>query len=384
MSEPAMIAGPWRPVRRGVRGGITATGRGLALAGLATAQLGLLVLLFISPILIGLAIAILLADHGIGTRQQVVLALVLLAAGLVAGRLAAVPALLGLRNLARLTRRLLGDWAGIPVAEAYLPPPSPRAPFHERLYWLTSDPATRRDLAWSAVNATVGWLVAALPAIAVVGGFLGMASGLNRQFGSSSSAAFAAKPGSPSLPNPVAVQVHAGAQPLQIVVGLALVSLGVGAAPWVLRGYAGLARPLLAPPGQAELAQRVYHLTQTRSETIDSGAAEIRRIERDLHDGAQARLVAVGMTPGRGRGPDRHQPGRGPGPAGRGPHLLGPGPGRAAGPGPRHPPAGAGRPGPGRRDPGPGPGQRAQGGRDRRGARPSAAPGGVGRLLRRL
>ena len=69
-------------------------------------------------------------------------------------------------------------------------------------------------------------------------------------------------------------------------------------APWLLRGYAGLARTLLAPTGQAELAQRVHHLTQTRSETIDSGAVEIRRIERDLHDGAQARLVAVGMTLG--------------------------------------------------------------------------------------
>jgi signal transduction histidine kinase len=41
---------------------------------------------------------------------------------------------------------------------------------------------------------------------------------------------------------------------------------------------------------------RVRHLAQTRSETLDSGAAEIRRIERDLHDGAQARLVAMGMA----------------------------------------------------------------------------------------
>jgi signal transduction histidine kinase len=36
--------------------------------------------------------------------------------------------------------------------------------------------------------------------------------------------------------------------------------------------------------------------SQTRTETLDSGAAENRRIERDLHDGAQARLVAMGMT----------------------------------------------------------------------------------------
>ena len=40
----------------------------------------------------------------------------------------------------------------------------------------------------------------------------------------------------------------------------------------------------------------MQHLAQTRSEAIDTGAAEMRRIERDLHDGAQARLVAMGMT----------------------------------------------------------------------------------------
>ena len=71
-------------------------------------------------------------------------------------------------------------------------------------------------------------------------------------------------------------------------------------APWLLRGYGLLARSLLGPAGQAELALRVRHLAETRSETIDSGAAEIRRIERDLHDGAQARMVAMGMTGLRG------------------------------------------------------------------------------------
>jgi len=53
---------------------------------------------------------------------------------------------------------------------------------------------------------------------------------------------------------------------------------------------------MLAPTRQAELALRVRQLAQTRTEALDTGAAEIRRIERDLHDGAQARLVALGMT----------------------------------------------------------------------------------------
>jgi len=68
------------------------------------------------------------------------------------------------------------------------------------------------------------------------------------------------------------------------------------AAPLLLRAYGLLARSILAPAGQAELALRVRELTQTRTEALDTGAAEIRRIERDLHDGAQARLVAMGMT----------------------------------------------------------------------------------------
>jgi signal transduction histidine kinase len=53
---------------------------------------------------------------------------------------------------------------------------------------------------------------------------------------------------------------------------------------------------MLGPADQAELVLRVAHLAETRSEAIDTGAAEMRRIERDLHDGAQARLVAMGMT----------------------------------------------------------------------------------------
>jgi signal transduction histidine kinase len=56
------------------------------------------------------------------------------------------------------------------------------------------------------------------------------------------------------------------------------------------------ARVLLRPEPDAELAGRVEQLTQTRADAVDSAAAELRRVERDLHDGAQARLVALGMN----------------------------------------------------------------------------------------
>lgn len=55
----------------------------------------------------------------------------------------------------------------------------------------------------------------------------------------------------------------------------------------------------LAAPRQRELAGRVDELTRTRRGALDVQAAELRRIERDLHDGAQARLVALSMQLGR-------------------------------------------------------------------------------------
>jgi signal transduction histidine kinase len=81
-----------------------------------------------------------------------------------------------------------------------------------------------------------------------------------------------------------------------IVLGLGIIAAGVLAAPLLLRGYGLLARSLLAPAGHADLTRRLRHLAETRDEALDTSAAEIRRIERDLHDGAQARLVAMGMT----------------------------------------------------------------------------------------
>jgi signal transduction histidine kinase len=306
MSEPAstaMIAGPGeagRQMPRGVRGGIIAAGRGAGLTGLALAGLGLLLVMLLGLFLVAVGFGV-MAEGSLPSNQRAVTVAVLVLGGLVLTLTLTVPALLGIRQLARLTRELTGQWAGRPIADPYQPPRPGQLPFRIRLRWLATDPATRRDLAWAVLGPVYGLLTGALPAIAIVTGFLLTGSGLGRGFGSSSSsAAVSAKPGAPGLTNvPTSVShTHSAGAPLEVLFGLTLVCLGVAVAPWLLRGYAGLARTLLAPTGQAELAQRVDHLTQTRIETIDSGAAEIRRIERDLHDGAQARLVAVGMTLG--------------------------------------------------------------------------------------
>jgi signal transduction histidine kinase len=56
---------------------------------------------------------------------------------------------------------------------------------------------------------------------------------------------------------------------------------------------------LIAAPADQALTQRVEELTESRARVVDAAEAERRRIERDLHDGAQQRLVAMQMTLGR-------------------------------------------------------------------------------------
>jgi len=68
--------------------------------------------------------------------------------------------------------------------------------------------------------------------------------------------------------------------------------------PPLVRARAITERAILGGSRLAALERRVEQVTESRSETLDLSAAEIRRIERDLHDGAQARMAAVGMTVG--------------------------------------------------------------------------------------
>jgi len=78
--------------------------------------------------------------------------------------------------------------------------------------------------------------------------------------------------------------------------GSLLLALGLWLAPRVMRHHvADLSDPELAARAQ-QLTRRVQALTQTRRDAVDTAAAELRRIERDLHDGAQARLVAMGIS----------------------------------------------------------------------------------------
>jgi signal transduction histidine kinase len=76
----------------------------------------------------------------------------------------------------------------------------------------------------------------------------------------------------------------------EVAAGVALLLFGG----WLVPRTIGLHTRIMRRNG--ELSRRVRTLTATRVDAIDTAAAELRRVERDLHDGAQARLVAVGMS----------------------------------------------------------------------------------------
>ncbi|WP_052440860.1 sensor histidine kinase [Streptacidiphilus anmyonensis] len=189
--------------------------------------------------------------------------------------LAPILALVGVfaaRWVASEQRRLVGRWSGTPVHTPYRPlsdaEPGRRwsRPGAAIAGWVT-DPALWRDVAWALGSGVV----------AAVGlGFLALSPWLFDQLG----------PGG-EFAKPV------------VLYGLALMmspALVLWGAPVVLNLHAQAARALIGPSRERELAARVRHLSETRAESIDHSAAELRRIERDLHDGAQARLVALGMA----------------------------------------------------------------------------------------
>jgi signal transduction histidine kinase len=99
-------------------------------------------------------------------------------------------------------------------------------------------------------------------------------------------------------------------------IGMALLGIAGLAviAPWTTVWLAAfdrfVARGLLGKPERVELEERVSDLESRRSAAVDSAESERRRIERDLHDGAQQRLIAVAMDLGRARAQIDQDPAR--------------------------------------------------------------------------
>ncbi|MFF7974596.1 histidine kinase [Streptomyces sp. NPDC007905] len=100
--------------------------------------------------------------------------------------------------------------------------------------------------------------------------------------------------GSPSGPAPsLPLEIAHHASVLGGIQGAVLLALGLWLLPRTVLADAGR---LLGRGPDPALARRVRELTETRAEAVGSAAAELRRIERDLHDGAQGRLVTIGMN----------------------------------------------------------------------------------------
>ncbi|MGW0885312.1 sensor histidine kinase [Streptomyces sp. NPDC002671] len=93
----------------------------------------------------------------------------------------------------------------------------------------------------------------------------------------------------------VRINSWASALTINLAQFLLLAALAAIALPPLARVHARCCLAVLAPSPAEQLAARVTELTQTRADVLQAHGAELRRIERDLHDGTQARLVAIAM-----------------------------------------------------------------------------------------
>ncbi|MDG9724364.1 sensor histidine kinase [Streptomyces sp. DH41] len=170
-----------------------------------------------------------------------------------------------IRRIANAKRFMVATWTGHEIPQAYQPV---TGRLRQRLRTVLRDPGTRSDLRWMAAFYVYGWMgVSALLLWPLGLAVDGVWSGLLRR-------------------RPVV---------LPLISRLADVESRWSAA-------------LLKPSPQALLAARVDELAATRADAIAAHEAELRRIERDLHDGAQAHLVALSMRLGLARRAYDHQP----------------------------------------------------------------------------
>jgi signal transduction histidine kinase len=222
------------------------------------------------------------------------------------------------RPLTEIYRSRARQWFGANLPSPYRPVPPPPSPGEDgyrvgrtvyqdrdtaismqRYGWVSRDPATWRDLLWafgSAVRAPLSFL----PAILVGLGFFGLT------WQPVSWAPWGIPVGLATgewvtpfylwygleLGNVVPAGIPGWTS---LLTGLVIALLGLLLAAPLTRLHLWWDRALLGPTAAALLAGRVARLHTSRADTVDAAAAELRRIERDLHDGAQARLIAVGL-----------------------------------------------------------------------------------------
>ncbi|MFD4639472.1 sensor histidine kinase [Lentzea sp. NPDC058436] len=191
------------------------------------------------------------------------------------------------RWFADLHRGWAADRLGEPVAHSY---PVAPAGWTARLRMVLRDPVSWRDWAWLVVNSVTIWFTCGLSLVLFL---LGVAALIY--------------PVLYELTPPHVLRTplgegfrldNVGKSFALVPIGAALLLLWYATSAPLTRLHALVVRSLLGPTEQARLRARVAHLAATRAENVDAQAGELRRIERDLHDGAQARLVSLGMSLG--------------------------------------------------------------------------------------
>ncbi|TDC64666.1 sensor histidine kinase [Streptomyces hainanensis] len=197
------------------------------------------------------------------------------------------------RAHANLRRRLAADWFGITITAGYRSPAGGRGGIAgqvERCMVMLRDQTTWREAGWLLVDAVAGLVLALIPFTLqgyAVWGLVLLAGVWVPIVNAGGTLWFAFVPVSSWFTAVLAAVVGLGFGVLAQYVGRP-----------VIRGQALMTRALIGLSERQLLAQRVERLAETRHDAVDGAAAELRRIERDLHDGAQARLVAMGMSLG--------------------------------------------------------------------------------------
>jgi signal transduction histidine kinase len=180
--------------------------------------------------------------------------------------------------------RWRGVLAGIPL------PPSRRVwrgeTFLKRLHAAITDPMSWRELVWLVLMFGIGTacFVAGVTAFSVGLGFLTLPLWAW------------------SLPDGTDIGIwHLDALWQYVLFAVLVGPPAAVAGAWVLRGSAWVQAKLAEVLLHGDEQERIEELTASRAGAVDAAAVELRRIERDLHDGAQARLVALAMEIGMAR-----------------------------------------------------------------------------------
>ena len=187
------------------------------------------------------------------------------------------------RWAAQLERRLIGALTGVQIGDPYRPD-HPEAGWSRNVRTRLGDPATWKDLVFLLLQLPLG-IASFTIALVVVGLAVSWIA---------APAWYWAVPDGIQLG--VATVDTLWEALLLVPLGLVVAFIGIPALGQLGRAYGALAALLLGSNPDPELTAQVTELESARSRIIAAADAERRRIERDLHDGAQQRLVALSLT----------------------------------------------------------------------------------------